>query len=87
MTTNRFTVRVIREVTQFVDLVVPANRKDAALKAAYKLAEDPRIDKLFENNEKPFDGWDIYVNDGDVWKSPQGTTTTLESLGKEEGGA
>lgn len=63
---SKFRVRVIREVTQFVDLVVDAPDAACASSMAQDAVHAGQADHLFLFNDRPYDGWDVHVNREDV---------------------
>lgn len=60
---SKFSVRVIRTVTQFVDLIVTASTPDCAESTAITMAKSGDVDHLFQENERPYENWDLHVND------------------------
>ena len=74
---SKFSVRVIRTVTQFVDLIVTASKPDRAESKAITMAKSGHVDHLFQMNDRPYDGWDLHVNDGDVEQVDDAVEETL----------
>lgn len=74
---SKFRVRVIREVTQFVDLVVDASDASGASSLAEEAVRGGRADHLCSLNERPFDGWDVYVNREDVEPADEDVPVTV----------
>jgi hypothetical protein len=74
---SKFRVRVIREVTQFVDLVVDASDASGASSLAEEEVRGGRADHLCSLNERPFDGWDVYVNREDVEPADEDVPVTV----------
>ena len=62
----RYQVRVVRTVTQCIDVVVSATDDKQAEELAMQIARNPRSNGMFKINHIPHDGWDLHINDGDV---------------------
>lgn len=63
---SKFSVRVIRSVTQFVDLVVAASKPSLAEGKAISIVQSGQVNHLFQMNEQPHYGWDHHVDDSCV---------------------
>ncbi len=62
----RYSVRVVRTVTQCIDVVVAAPDEEQAKELALSIARNPRSSGMFKINDMPCDGWGLHINDGDV---------------------